>query len=202
MNRKNIVIGAIGVLVLVLIAIKVPLLKNKTCADASNSMANTILLCTNHGEIVFELYDKDAPKTTANFVTLANKGFYNGMTFHRVIKDFMIQGGDPFCTNNQGVCGTGGPGYKFDDELDPNTPSAKAGYGRGVVAMANSGPNTNGSQFFIMHQANPLPHAYTIFGKVVSGQEVVDEIANVPVGAGDRPITPVIIEKVVVGPKS
>ena len=147
-----------------------------------------ITLETNYGKIVFETYTNDAPKTVENFVTLANKGFYDGLTFHRVIKGFMIQGGDP--SGN----GTGGPGYKFDDELNPATASYKAGYKKGVVAMANAGPNTNGSQFFIMTEDYPLPNSYTIFGKVVSGQEVVDKIANVQTGAGDRPVTPVVMQ--------
>jgi cyclophilin family peptidyl-prolyl cis-trans isomerase len=151
-----------------------------------------ITLDTNYGAIVFETYDSDAPNTVKNFVTLAEKGFYNGLTFHRVIKNFMIQGGDP--SGN----GTGGPGYKFDDELNPNTASYKAGYKKGVVAMANAGPNTNGSQFFIMHADYPLPNLYTIFGKVVSGQDVVDKIANVQTGAGDKPVTPVVMKTVTV----
>lgn len=154
--------------------------------------SNMITLETNYGKIVFETYNSDAPKTVENFVTLANKGFYNGLTFHRVIKGFMIQGGDPNGT------GTGGPGYKFDDELNPNTASYKAGYKKGVVAMANAGPNTNGSQFFIMTADYPLPNAYTIFGKVVSGQDVVDTIANVQTGANDKPATAVVMKKVTV----
>ncbi len=125
-------------------------------------------------------------------MTLANKGFYNGLTFHRVIKGFMIQGGDP--SGN----GTGGPGYKFADELDPTTPSYKAGYKKGVVAMANAGPNTNGSQFFIMTEDYPLPNLYTIFGHVVSGQDVVDTIAHVKTGAGDKPVSPVTMKSVTV----
>jgi cyclophilin family peptidyl-prolyl cis-trans isomerase len=151
-----------------------------------------VTLETNYGTITFELYRQDAPKTTENFVNLAQKGFYNNLTFHRVIKGFMIQGGDP---NGNG---TGGPGYTFADELDPNTASAKEGYKRGVVAMANAGPNTNGSQFFIMHQDYPLPHNYTIFGKVVSGIDVVDKIANVKTGANDKPVSPVVIKSVTV----
>lgn len=149
-----------------------------------------ITIETNYGKIVFETYNDDAPNTVNNFVTLAKKGFYDGLTFHRVIKGFMIQGGDP--SGN----GTGGPGYKFADELNPATPSYKAGYKRGVVAMANAGPNTNGSQFFIMHADNPLPNAYTIFGKVVSGMEVVDKIASVAVDQNDMPVSPVIMTKV------
>jgi len=149
-----------------------------------------ITIETNHGPVVFETYTADAPKTVENFVTLANKGFYNGLTFHRVIKGFMIQGGDP---NGNG---TGGPGYQFADELNPATASYKVGYKKGVVAMANAGPNTNGSQFFIMTADYPLPNSYTIFGKVVSGQNVVDAIANVKTGAGDKPIEPVVMKSV------
>ncbi len=157
--------------------------------NKKNNM-NKITLETSKGNIVFETYNADAPKTVENFVTLANKGFYNGVIFHRVIKDFMIQGGDPTGT------GTGGPGYKFADELDPNTESYKKGYKRGTVAMANAGPNTNGSQFFIMHKDVGLPNAYSIFGTVVSGMEVVDAIANSPVGVADKPIENITIKSV------
>ncbi len=162
--------------------------------NQKNNM-HTITLETNKGTIVFETYDADAPKTVENFITLANKSFYNGLIFHRVIDGFMIQGGDPTGT------GMGGPGYKFADELNPNTPSAKAGYVRGTVAMANSGPNTNGSQFFIMHQDNPLPHNYTIFGHVVKGIEVVDAIATTPRDGNDKPLQNVVINKVTVAEK-
>ncbi len=148
------------------------------------------ILETNYGNITIEFYKSDAPKTVENFTTLAGKGFYNGLIFHRVIKGFMIQGGDP---NGNG---TGGPGYKFADELNPATASYKAGYKKGVVAMANSGPNTNGSQFFIMHADYPLPNSYTIFGKVTAGQDVVDKIANVQTGANDKPVSPVTIKTV------
>jgi cyclophilin family peptidyl-prolyl cis-trans isomerase len=151
-----------------------------------------ITIETNKGTIVFETYDMDAPKTVQNFVTLAEKGFYNGLIFHRVIKDFMIQGGDPTGT------GMGGPGYTFEDELNPNTESYKIGYKRGVVAMANAGPNTNGSQFFIMHADYPLPHNYTIFGHVLEGIETVDAIANTKTGENDRPVEKIIINKVTV----
>lgn len=160
--------------------------------EDDSKKTHMITLDTNYGKILIETYDSDAPKTVQNFVTLAQKGFYNGLTFHRVIKGFMIQGGDPNGT------GTGGPGYKFEDELNPNTASYKAGYKRGVVAMANAGPNTNGSQFFIMHQDYPLPNLYTIFGHVVSGQEVVDKIAEVQKGANDKPVSPVIMKTVTV----
>ena len=154
---------------------------------------NKATIDTNFGQIVLELYQDDSPKTVENFVILAQKGFYNSLTFHRVIPGFMIQGGDP-----KGD-GTGGPGYTFADELDENTPSAKAGYKKGVLAMANAGPNTNGSQFFIMLKDYPLPHSYTIFGRVISGQEVVDKIGAVNTGANDRPLTPVVMKSVTVG---
>jgi cyclophilin family peptidyl-prolyl cis-trans isomerase len=160
--------------------------------STTNTMKNTITLETSKGSIVFETYNSDAPKATENFVKLANQGFYNGIIFHRVIEGFMIQGGDPTGT------GRGGPGYSFEDELSPSADSYKTGYTRGTVAMANSGPNTNGSQFFIMHKDNPLPHAYTIFGKVISGMEVVDAIATTAVDGGDRPLEKVSINKVTV----
>jgi cyclophilin family peptidyl-prolyl cis-trans isomerase len=159
--------------------------------DRQNGM-HRITITTNYGDVVLQTYDADAPKTVENFITLANKGFYNKLTFHRVIKGFMIQGGDP---NGNG---TGGPGYEFADELNPETESYKNGYKRGVVAMANRGPNTNGSQFFIMHQDYPLPNSYTIFGRVVEGQDVVDKIASTKTGPNDRPVEPVTMERVTV----
>lgn len=151
-----------------------------------------VTLSTNFGDIVVQTIPSDAPKASTNFISLVEKGFYNNLTFHRVIKGFMIQGGDPKGT------GTGGPGYTFEDELDPNTPSAKAGYKKGVLAMANSGPNTNGSQFFIMLADYPLPHNYTIFGNVIGGQSVVDKIGLTKTGANDLPVTPVIIKSAMV----
>ena len=153
---------------------------------------HVVKLVTNMGEIRIQTYDDDAPKTVESFLALIGKGFYTNLTFHRVISGFMIQGGDP---NGNG---TGGPGYKFDDELNPGTESYKAGYKKGVVAMANSGPNTNGSQFFIMLEDNPLPHNYTIFGKVIEGQDVVDKIGQVQTNEDDKPLTPVVMESVAV----
>lgn len=155
---------------------------------------------TSLGNMVVEFYDNDAPKTVANFVKLANDKFYDGLSFHRVISGFMIQGGDPNCTpaRSSGPCGAGGPGYQFADELNSNTPSYQAGYKRGVMAMANAGPNTNGSQFFIMHKDYPLPNNYTIFGKVVSGLDVVDAIASSQTDSQDRPKSPVVINRVII----
>lgn len=151
----------------------------------------TALLETNYGNIKIQFYSADAPKTVENFTALAKKGFYDGLTFHRVIKNFMIQGGDP--SGN----GTGGPGYKFADELNSDT-LREQGYKKGIVAMANSGPNTNGSQFFVMLADYPLPYNYTIFGKVIEGQDVVDKIGKVQTSAGDRPAQPVVMQKVTI----
>lgn len=163
--------------------------------SAPKNNMHTITLKTTLGDIVFETYDADAPKASANFVNLAEKGFYDNVIFHRVIPGFMIQGGDPTGT------GRGGPGYSFEDELNPATESYKAGYKRGVVAMANAGPNTNGSQFFVMHADYPLPNQYTIFGRVVSGIETVDKIASLPTGPNDRPVDPPKILSVSVATK-
>jgi cyclophilin family peptidyl-prolyl cis-trans isomerase len=158
----------------------------------------TATITTSKGVITVELYGSDAPKTVENFKKLAESAFYDGTRFHRVIKGFMIQGGDPLSkdTSKQSLWGTGGPGYKFADEINASSPLYQTGYKRGVLAMANSGPNTNGSQFFIMHQDYALPPLYAIFGKVTAGQDVVDAIANTPTGPNDRPVTDVVIEKV------
>jgi cyclophilin family peptidyl-prolyl cis-trans isomerase len=141
---------------------------------------------TNHGAISVELYDEDAPKTVENFLKLARDGFYDGVIFHRVIPDFMIQGGDPTGT------GSGGPGYQFEDEFNDRKVA------RGALAMANAGPNTNGSQFFIVTtEAAPwLDGKHTVFGRVTDGMDVVDAISEVDTDARDRPRTDVVIERV------
>jgi cyclophilin family peptidyl-prolyl cis-trans isomerase len=157
--------------------------------NTMNDYTTYAKITTNKGVITVGLYGKDAPKTVENFVTLAQKKFYNGVIFHRVIPGFMIQGGDPKGT------GTGGPGYQFADEINPTSALYERGYKRGVLAMANAGPNTNGSQFFIMHADYPLPPSYTIFGNVVSGLEVVDAIASVKTSQ-DRPLEPVTMTSV------
>lgn len=147
-----------------------------------------IILKTNLGDIKIEFFEKDAPKTVANFIKLSSEGFYNNARFHRVIKGFMIQGGDPNGKDDDwSNDGMGGPGYQFEDELNPQAESYKAGYLKGVVAMANSGPDTNGSQFFIMLENYPLPNNYTIFGKVAEGQDVVDKIGNLKTYANNNP---------------
>ena len=141
---------------------------------------------TNAGAISVEFFDEDAPKTVENFRKLAADGFYDGLIFHRVIKDFMIQGGCPEGT------GTGGPGYTFEDEINPNKVI------RGALAMANAGPNTNGSQFFIVTvgEAPWLDGKHTVFGRVTEGMGVVDAIEGTETGPGDRPVEPQGIERV------
>ena len=158
----------------------------------------TATLRTNKGDITIDFFEKDAPNTVANFVKLAKEGFYDGVKFHRVIKGFMDQTGDPLSKDDtkMALWGTGDPGYKFADEIDTQSDLYKMGYKKGIVAMANSGPNTNGSQFFIMAVDYPLPPLYTIFGKVVTGQEVVDAINNVKTGANDRPIDAIAINTI------
>jgi cyclophilin family peptidyl-prolyl cis-trans isomerase len=143
-------------------------------------------LHTTHGTIALELFDEDAPKTVENFRRLAADGFYDGIIFHRVIPDFMIQGGCP-----QGT-GTGGPGYTFEDEINDNKII------RGTLAMANAGPNTNGSQFFLVTaEATPwLDGKHTAFGRVIEGLDTVDKIEGVETGPGDRPVDPPTIERI------
>src|ERR671917_15729 len=157
-------------------------------------MANRIATIeTNHGTIRFELLEEDAPKTTENFRLLVERGYYDGVIFHRVIKGFMIQGGDPTGTGRGGESAWGG---KFNDEINRASELYRGPYAEGTVAMANAGPNTNGSQFFIMHADYPLPPSYSKFGRVVEGQDVVDKIATAQTSAGDRPLEDVTMNKV------
>jgi peptidyl-prolyl cis-trans isomerase B (cyclophilin B) len=145
---------------------------------------------TNHGAIELELFDEDAPKTVENFRKLADDGFYDGVIFHRVIKDFMIQGGDPTGT------GTGGPGYTFEDEFNDHKVE------RGALAMANAGPNTNGSQFFIVTtDAAPwLDGKHTVFGRVTGGMDAVDSIEGTDTDAADKPSSDAVIERIELAP--
>lgn len=159
-------------------------------------MANKIaVIKTNKGTIKIELLEQDAPKTTENFRLLAEKNYYDGVIFHRVIKNFMVQGGDPL---GMGYGGESAWGGKFDDEINAGSELYKSGYNKGTVAMANSGPNTNGSQFFIMHVDYPLPPLYVKFAKVVEGQDVVDTIALVQVDRNDKPVEQVVMESVTI----
>jgi len=146
-------------------------------------------LRTTEGVIVLELFDKDAPETVANFKKLASEGFYDGLTFHRIIKDFMVQAGCP--RGN----GTGGPGYEFDDEINDHK------IVKGTLAMANAGPNTNGSQFFLVTaDATPwLDGKHTVFGQVTGGEDVLERLNEMPTSGADKPLTPVYISKIEIG---
>jgi len=157
---------------------------------------------TDKGTIELEFFEKDAPKAVENFRLLAEHGYYDGLTFHRIVKGFMIQGGDP---SGDGTGGESAWGGTFPDEIQRDSALYRRGYRRGVVAMANSGPNTNGSQFFVMHQDYQLPPNYVIFGNVVRGLEVVDALATVETtmggdGAMSKPLSPLRIQKVTIRP--
>lgn len=159
---------------------------------------------TNVGEFVIELFEDKAPKTTKNFIDLAEKGYYNGLIFHRVIKDFMIQGGcpnvrfeDPKDLHKEPIVkgrpGTGGPGYKIDDEFHPDLKHDS----EGILSMANAGPNTGGSQFFITLAPTPwLDGKHAVFGKVIEGMDIVQEIGHIPTGRMDMPLYIMVIEKI------
>lgn len=193
--KRNIIVAIFIIIGGLLILTSLQKKEEEVALTENNYMDYIITLKTNHGDIQFETYSKDAPNTVENFITLANKNFYDGVIFHRVIEGFMIQGGDPEGT------GRGGPGYNFDDEINPQAQIYQEGYQEGVVAMANAGPNTQGSQFFIMVADNDLPPHYTIFGKVISGQDVANKIAKVEKDINDKPIEDVIIESVLVEEK-
>ena len=171
-------------------------------AGAKSSGGLHAVLETDKGSLEIEFLPKDAPKAVENFRLLAEHGYYNGVTFHRIVKGFMLQGGDPAGTGRGGESAWGG---RFPDEIAPDSPIYRAGYNRGVVAMANAGPNTNGSQFFIMHQDYELPPAYVIFGKVSKGMEVVDTLAETPTKRGpdggmSQPLSPPTIKKITIQP--
>ena len=153
------------------------------------SINYSAVIKTNMGDMTVEFYTQDAPLTVNNFVNLSRDGYYDNVIFHRVISGFMIQGGDPSGTGH-GEMGKY-PGYKFEDELNNQRE-----YKKGIVAMANAGPDTNGSQFFIMHVDYPLPYQYTIFGFVIDGLDVIDKIATVETGLGDKPVQVVVIESI------
>ena len=171
-------------------------------AGAKSSGGMHAVIETDKGPIQIEFFAKEQPKAVENFRLLAEHGYYDGLTFHRIVKGFMIQGGDPLGNGTGGESAWGAP---FPDEIDANSPLYRGGYQRGLLAMANSGADTNGSQFFIMHAEYPLEPRYVIFAKVTSGMDVVDALANVPTTMGDdgamsRPVTPVKITKVTVKP--
>ncbi len=192
---------AVGVVLVLIVAGYLLLTMGKVSESLSsqNAASNSIVrnpiavVETNKGVFEFELYQNDAPNTVANFIKLTNQKFYDNLIFHRVVKDFVIQGGDP---NGNGA---GGPGYSFADELNPETKSYQEGYIKGVVAMANAGPNTNGSQWFVtLADLSQLPQNYSIFGRVIKGQEVIDAIGLVAVDSTDKPVSPVVIKKITI----
>jgi cyclophilin family peptidyl-prolyl cis-trans isomerase len=170
--------------------------------EIKSSGGSHAVIETDKGAIEFEFYSADSPKAVENFRLLAERGYYNGLTFHRIVKGFMIQGGDPAGDGSGGESAWGG---KFADEIKRDSPLYRRNYVRGVVAMANAGPNTNGSQFFIMHKDYPLPPQYVIFGHVTKGMEVVDALAETPTtrgldGGNSRPIVPPVMKKVTIQP--
>jgi len=174
----------------------------KVPAGAKSSGGMHGVIETDKGAIEFEFLAADAPKAVENFRLLAEHGYYDGLTFHRIVRGFMIQGGDPVGDGTGGESAWGAP---FADEIKEESALYRDGYRRGLVAMANSGPNTNGSQFFIMHQDYPLPPRYVIFARVTTGMEVVDTLAGTPTTLGadggmSRPVTPPIIKKVSIRP--
>jgi cyclophilin family peptidyl-prolyl cis-trans isomerase len=174
----------------------------KVPAGAKSSGGMHAVIETDAGAIEIEFLPEAAPKAVENFRLLAEHGYYDGITFHRIVKGFMLQGGDPAGTGMGGQSAWGG---NFDDEIKADSPLYKAGYKRGILAMANSGPNTNGSQFFIMHADYPLPPSYVIFARVTKGMEVVDAIAKTPVimgadGGMSQPVKAPVMKKVSVKP--
>ena len=175
---------------------------SKVPAGATSSGGKHAVIETDKGAIQMEFFEKDAPKAVENFRLLAEHGYYDGLTFHRVVKGFMIQGGDPA---GNGTGGESAWGDFFADEINPQSALYSGGYRRGFVAMANAGPNTNGSQFFILQADYPLPPNYVIFARVTGGLEVVDALANTettmgPGGEVSRPVTALTMKKVTVRP--
>ena len=171
-------------------------------SNAKSSGGLHATIDTDKGPIELEFLPMDAPKAVENFRLLAERGYYNNLTFHRIVKGFMIQGGDP---TGDGTGGESAWGGTFEDEIKPDSPTYSNGYRRGIVAMANAGPNTNGSQFFIMHQDYPLPPAYVIFARVTKGIEIVDALAETPTTRGpdggmSQPLTPLRMKTVTIRP--
>jgi cyclophilin family peptidyl-prolyl cis-trans isomerase len=184
--------------------LSVALLMSAGCgaAPAKSSGGLHALIETDKGACELEFFPADAPMAVVKCRLLAEKGYYTGLVFHRIVKGFMLQGGDP---KGNGTGGESAWGGEFADEINPGSPLYQAGYKRGIVAMANRGPNTNGSQFFIMHDDYPLPPNYVIFAKVIAGFDVVDAIANIPTTMGDdggmsKPLTPPVIKTVTIKP--
>jgi len=186
--KYTIFIGVILTLV-ILTGCGVNNMENIITENTTQSGNRIAVIETNHGTMELELFEKRAPNTTKNFIDLAEKGFYDGLIFHRVIKDFMIQGGCP-----NGI-GNGGPGYTIDDEFNPELKHDSAG----ILSMANAGPNTGGSQFFITLKETPwLDGHHSVFGKLIKGEDVLFEIGNVETGVNDKPVEDVVINKIII----
>ncbi|MEY4938482.1 MAG: hypothetical protein RIQ93_217 [Verrucomicrobiota bacterium] len=203
---RRVALGAVGLLTLGLLLApgckRPPGGNPKVPAGAKSSGGKHAVLETDKGTIEVELLAADSPRAVENFRLLAEHGYYNGLTFHRIVKGFMIQGGDPMGDGRGGESAWGG---KFPDEIKADSELYKGGYRRGLLAMANAGPDTNGSQFFIMHQDYPLPPAYVIFAKVVRGLDIVDALAGMPTTLGmdggmSKPVTPPVLRKVTIRP--
>ena len=199
-SRSFVVVSCLLLAVIVGCNSSAPSSESKAAAKSSGGLHATIE--TDKGPIELEFLPMDAPKAVENFRLLAERGYYDNLTFHRIVKGFMIQGGDP---TGDGTGGESAWGGTFEDEIKPDSPTYSNGYRRGVLAMANAGPNTNGSQFFIMHQDYPLPPAYVIFARVTKGIEVVDALAETPTTRGpdggmSQPLTPPRIKKVTIRP--
>jgi len=180
----------------------VPASNPKVPAGATSSGGLHGVIETDKGEIEIEFFATDSPKAVENFRLLAEHGYYDGLTFHRIVRGFMVQGGDPEGDGRGGQSAWGAP---FPDEIKRDSALYRGGYRRGLVAMANSGPNTNGSQFFLMHQDYPLSPNYVIFARVTRGMDVVDALANTPTSMGgdgnmSKPTTPAMIKKVTIRP--
>lgn len=174
----------------------------KVPAGATSSGGMHGVIETDRGPISIEFLAADAPKAVENFRLLAEHGYYDGLTFHRIVEGFMIQGGDP---TGDGTGGQSAWGPPFEDEITEDSPLYRDGYRRGIVAMANAGPHTNGSQFFILHRDYPLPPRYVIFARVTSGMDVVDALASTPTtmgadGGRSKPVTPPVIKTVTIRP--
>ena len=194
--RKVYIILSLILLIILILGVYFFFIQNdkKKEEEISSSENMTAVIKTNFGEIKLELFKSDAPKTVENFIKLSESGFYDGTKFHRVIKGFMIQAGDPLTKEDslKESWGTGGPGYSFADEIHSNNKNLA-----GTISMANAGPDTNGSQFFInTGDNNFLNTKHTVFGKVIEGMEIVREIENVTTEGPDRPVDNVIIEKI------
>jgi cyclophilin family peptidyl-prolyl cis-trans isomerase len=171
-------------------------------AGAKSSGGKHAVIETDKGAIEIEFFAAEAPKAAENFRLLAEHGYYDGLTFHRIVRGFMLQGGDPQGNGRGGESAWGG---EFEDEIEPGSPLYRGGYRRGLVAMANHGRNTNGSQFFIMHRDYPLDPNYVIFARVTGGMDVVDALAETPTSMGDdgnmsKPVRVVVMKKVTIRP--